>query len=160
MIDVVSKNGTFILNIPGKPDGTIDRKEQLILDTIGEWMAINSEAIYATRPWKVYGEGPNVMRAGSMRGGGTNHLGANDIRFTRNKANTVVYALALGWPKDAFMIKSLGTAAASNPGKIQQVELLGTDEKLRWKQTAHGLRVELPKYRPTLNYAVALKVII
>ena len=158
MIDVVSKNGTFILNIPGKPDGTIDRKEQLILDKIGDWMAINSEAIYATRPWKVYGEGPNVMRAGSMRGGGTNHLGANDIRFTRNKANTVVYALALGWPKDAFMIKSLGTAAATNPGKIQQVELLGTDEKLRWKQTAHGLRVELPKYRPTLNYAVALKV--
>ncbi len=158
MIDTVSKNGTFILNIPGKPDGTIDRKEKLILEKLSEWFAVNGEAIYATRPWKVYGEGPNVIKAGSFQGNSILSMGVKDIRFTRNKANTVVYALVLGWPSDAFIIQSLGTAAAAKPGKIHHVQMLGTDEKLQWKQSATGLRLELPKYRPTVDYAVALKV--
>jgi len=159
MVDVVSKNGTFILNIPGKPDGTIDSKEQLILDRIGDWFAVNGEAIYATRPWKVYGEGPNMVRSGSFQGASINALGPKDIRFTRNKANNVVYAIALGWPSDAFVIRSLGTASAAHPGRIANVALLGSDEKLVWQQTAAGLRVELPKtYHPTVNDAAALKV--
>ncbi|HUX09465.1 MAG TPA: alpha-L-fucosidase, partial [Terriglobia bacterium] len=37
LADTVSKNGTFLLNIPGKPDGTIDSKERLILERIGDW---------------------------------------------------------------------------------------------------------------------------
>ena len=60
MIDTVSKNGTFILNVPGKPDGTIDSKEIAVLDGITAWMQVNGEAIYETRPWKVYGEGPST----------------------------------------------------------------------------------------------------
>ena len=160
MIDAVSKNGTFILNIPGKPDGTIDRKEQLILEEIGNWFQINGEAIYATRPWKIYGEGPTVMQAGSMHGKSISRLGAMDIRFTRNKANTIIYALALGWPRNALLIHALGSAAATNPGKIQHVELLGTAQKLNWSQSAVGLHVELPGIRPTVDYAIALKVIL
>ncbi len=159
MIDTVSKNGTFILNIPGKPDGTIDRKEKLILEKLGQWFSVNGEAIYSTRPWKVYGEGPNMIKAGSFQGNSIRSMGVKDIRFTRNKANTVVYALVLGWPQDAFMIQSLGTASAAKPGKVAQVQLLGTQEKLQWKQSATGLRVELPKYRPAVDYAVALKVL-
>ena len=84
--------------------------------------------------------------------------GVKVVRFTRNKANTVVYALVLGWPSDAFVIHSLGTAATSKPGKIHNVQLLGTDEKLKWKQSAAALRVELSKYRPTVDYALALEV--
>ena len=160
MIDTVSKNGTFILNIPGKPDGTIDRKEKLILEKLGEWFAVNGEAIYSTRPWKVYGEGPNMIKAGSFQGNSIRSMGVKDIRFTRNKANTVVYALVLGWPHDAFLIHALGTASAAKPGKIAHVQLLGTEEKLQWKQSATALRVELPKYRPTTDYAVALKVVL
>lgn len=95
-----------------------------------------------------------------MHGKSISQLSEKDIRFTRNKANTVIYGLVLGWPKEAFMIHAMGTAAATNPGKIQHVELLGTDEKLHWTQTAAGLRVTLPKYRPTVDYAVALKVIL
>ena len=159
MIDTVSKNGTFILNIPGKPDGTIDRKEKLILEKLGQWFSVNGEAIYSTRPWKVYGEGPNMIKAGSFQGNSIRSMGVKDIRFTRNKANTVVYALVLGWPQDAFMIQSLGTASAAKPGKVAKVQLLGTQEKLQWKQSATGLRVELPKYRPAVDYAVALKVL-
>ena len=166
MIDAVSKNGTFILNIPGKPDGTIDHKEIAVLDKITDWMQVNADAIYATRPWKIFGEGPNMKNRESTAGGGGNNtgtslssLGAKDIRFTRNKTNTVVYAIFMGWPKDAFVVHSLGTAAAIQPRKIEQVELLGTGENLIWKQSTTGLRVELPKhYHPTTDYAAALKI--
>jgi alpha-L-fucosidase len=166
MTYAVSKNGTFILNVPGKPDGTIDLKEIAVLDKITAWMQVNGDAIYSTRPWKVFGEGPNMKtREGSDQGGGNqtgvsvSDLGATDIRFTRNKANTVVYAIALGWPKDAFVVRSLGIDAATKPGKIEHVQLLGTEEKLTWKQGADNLRVDLPKhYRPTTDYAAALKI--
>ena len=158
LIDTVSKNGTFILNVPGKPDGTIDSKERLILERIGAWMAVNGEAIYATRPWKVYGEGPHLIRAGSFQGKSIQQLSAEDIRFTRNKAGTVVYAIALGWPEAPMLIRSLGTAAATHPGKVTQVELLGSQAKLSWRQAAEGLQVDLTKISPAADYAAALRI--
>jgi alpha-L-fucosidase len=159
LIDTVSKNGTFILNIPGKPDGTIDSKEIAILDQITAWMKVNGEAIYATRPWKIYGEGPDAVKSGSFQGKSISSLGPKDIRFTRNKANTVIYAIVLGWPADAFVVESLGTAKPTQPGKVANVQILGTDERMKWKQKADGLRVELPKqFGPTTNYATALKI--
>jgi alpha-L-fucosidase len=159
MIDTVSKNGTFILNIPGKPDGTIDSKEIAVLDGITAWMQVNGEAIYETRPWKVYGEGPNSVKAGSFQGNSISKLGEKDIRFTRNKANNVVYAIVLGWPAEPIVVQSLGLSASTQPGKIARVELIGTGERLNWKQTGEGLRVELPRqYRPAVDYAAALKV--
>jgi alpha-L-fucosidase len=159
MIDTVSKNGTFILNIPGKPDGTIDSKESLILDRLGDWFAINGEAIYSTRPWTIFGEGPDMIKAGTFQGNSIRKLGAKDIRFTRNKAKTAVYAIFLGWPDGGgFEVKAFGSATSTNPGKILNVSLLGTDEKLQWKQTAGGLHVAMPEYRPAVDYAAALKV--
>lgn len=159
MVDAVSKNGIFILDIPGKPDGTIDSKEIAVLDGITNWMSANSEAIYATRPWKIYGEGPNAVTAGAFQGKSVAKLGEKDIRFTRDKANTLVYAIVLGWPKGEFQVTSLGTSAATNPGRIANVQLLGTDEKPKWTQTAAGLMVTLPvKYIPAADYAAALKI--
>jgi len=159
MIDTVSKNGTFILNIPGKPDGTIDRKESAILDRITDWMSVNGEAIYETRPWKVYGEGPNSVKSGSFQGNSVAQLGEKDIRFTRSKDSKVVYALVLGWPAGEIVVRSLGTANATQPGKIGNVQLVGTGEKLRWKQAADGLHVQLPQqYKPKADFAAALKV--
>lgn len=159
LIDVVSKNGTFILNIPGKPDGTIDSKEVAVLDGITAWMQVNGEAIYATRPWKIYGEGPDTVKSGSFQGKSINNLDARDIRFTRNKQNTVIYAMALGWPATPMLISALGTSASTNPGKIENVSLLGTDARLKWHQRADGLHVELPaSYQPAANYAAALKI--
>jgi alpha-L-fucosidase len=159
LIDTVSKNGTFILNVPGKPDGTIDSKEIAVLDGVTSWMQVNGEAIYETRPWKIYGEGPNSVKAGSFQGNSISKLGPQDIRFTRNKANTVIYALALGWPPEPILVKALGTSAPTNPGKIARVELIGTDERLKWRQSPEGLRVELPnQYRPAVDYAAAFKV--
>jgi alpha-L-fucosidase len=159
LIDTVSKNGTLILNIPGKPDGTIDSKEIAILDKITDWMKVNGEAIYETRPWKIYGEGPNTVKIGSFQGNSVNKLGPQDIRFTRNKTNTVVYAFILGWPPGEVLIESFGTASSVRPGKIEHLQLLGTDERLKWKQTSAGLRVELPQqYHPATDFAAALKL--
>ena len=138
MVDAVSKNGTFILDIPGKPDGTIDSKEIAVLDGITAWMQANSEAIYETRPWTVYGEGPNAVTSGSFQGKSVSKLGEKDIRFTRNKANTVVYAISLGWPAEEFVIESLGTDAATKPGKVANVQLLGTDAKVTVEADSGG----------------------
>jgi alpha-L-fucosidase len=157
MIDTVSKNGTFILNIPGKPDGTIDRKEIAFLDKMTEWMQVNGEAIYATRPWKIYGEGPDMVKSGSFQGNSISKLGAQDIRFTRNKANTVIYAIVLGWPGSEAVVQALGTASAQSPGRIARVELLGYQEKLTFQQGASALRVQLPAQKLS-DDAIALKV--
>jgi alpha-L-fucosidase len=159
LIDTVSKNGTFILDVPGRPDGTIDSKEIAVLDGITSWMQVNGEAIYETRPWKIYGEGPNNVKGGAFGGNSIQALGAKDIRFTRNKANTVIYAIALGWPMEPVIVQSMGYSAATQLGKVAKVELLGTGATLKWNQASDGLRVELPKdYRPTVDYAAALKV--
>lgn len=161
MIDTVSKNGTFILNVPGRPDGTIDSKEIAVLDGITAWMQVNGEAIYETRPWKVYGEGPNNIKSGSFQGNSISKLGAKDIRFTRNKANNIIYALVLGWPSEPIIVQSLGLSAATKPGKIAHVELLGTGEKVKWKQQGESLQVELPRnYQPKVDYAAALKIML
>jgi len=159
MIDTVSKNGTFILNVPGKPDGTIDAKEIAVVDGITDWMTVNGEAIYDTRPWKISGEGPNAVKAGSFQGNSIARLDEKDIRFTQSKDGKTVYAIALGWPAGEFVVQALGTASEQKPGKVQRVELVGTGEKVRWKQTAEGLRVTLPAaYKPAVDYAAALKV--
>jgi alpha-L-fucosidase len=159
LIDTVSKNGTFVLNIPGKPDGTIDSKEVAVLDRITDWTSVNGEAIYETRPWKIYGEGPNAVKAGSFQGDSVSKLGEKDIRFTRSKDNKVIFAIALGWPAGEVVVQSLGTASPQAPGKVERVELLGTGEKVRWRQAADGLHVTLPAgYKPAVDYAAALKV--
>ncbi len=158
MVDAVSKNGTFILNIPGKPDGTNDPDEIAILEQIGSWMQTNGEAIYSTRPWKTYGEGINAVKAGYYSGGSTAKLDSNDIRFTRNKRGDIVYAIFLGWPKGkSFEVKSLGASSSQHPGKIEHVELLGCIDKLKWNQSAQSLTVEKPAVKPC-DFAYALKI--
>ncbi len=159
MVDAVSKNGTFLLNIPGKPDGTIDPDEAAILDAVGSWMQTNGGAIYDTRPWKTYGEGPHTAKSGAFAGDSTRSLDASDVRFTRNKKGDVVYAIMLGWPAgDSFQIKSLGTASTLGPGKVANVELLGSANRLAWNQLAESLTVEKPSAKPC-DFAYALKIL-
>ncbi len=155
MVDAVSKNGTFILNIPGKPDGTIDADEKAIVEAIGGWMQINGEAIYATRPWKVFGEGVHQSSGGAFHGAGS--LDARDVRFTRNKRGDIIYAIILGWPEGDFVIRNLGTGAPTQPGRVQNVELLGHHGKLDWNQSAESLTVKKPAEKPC-DFACALKV--
>lgn len=158
LTDIVSKNGNLLLNFPLKPDGTLDEDESKILDELSVWMPINGEAIFDTRPWKVYGEGPSLTEVpkegqfGGVADTRSKPYTADDIRFTTN-ANTL-YAIFLGWPDGSeFNIKSLSPAV----GQISRVTLLGQKSKLNWKQTADGLTINKPEDKPC-NYAFAFKV--
>ncbi|SPE18104.1 Alpha-L-fucosidase [Candidatus Sulfotelmatomonas gaucii] len=159
LVDTVSKNGTFILNIPGKPDGTIDSKEIAVLDEIADWLKINGEAIFETRPWTIYGEGPTTVTSGPFQGGSISAMGSKDIRFTRNKANNVIYAIFMGWPGGHAQIASLGLSSKFNPGKIQNVTVLGSDAQVKWTQEADALHLQLPYELPVANsYGAAVKI--
>jgi alpha-L-fucosidase len=158
LIDTVSKNGVLVLNIPGKPDGTIDSKEIAVLDKITEWMSVNSEAIYETRPWKIFGEGPTKVEAGAFKGTSVANLGARDVRFTRTKDNRVVYAILLGLPRQETTIQALGLSSANSPGRIEKVEVLGGRQAPEWKQTQNGLTIKLPESLSGIpEYGVTVK---
>jgi alpha-L-fucosidase len=159
MVDTVSKNGTFILNVPGKPDGTIDSKEIAVVDEIGAWLRINGEAIYETRPWTVSGEGPNQVKSGSFQGNSISALGEKDIRFTRNKANNVIYAIFLGWPSGPAQVASMGLASKTSPGKIQNVTVLGSGAKIKWTQDADALKLDMPRQSWQANdYGAVIRI--
>ena len=154
LADIVSKNGNLLLNFPPRPDGTLDEDELKILNELALWMPINGEAIFATRPWKIYGEGSaNDLKSGGFNEGKLS-FSASDIRFTQSKDGKTLYALALDWPKDGkLVVKSLASAS----GKISEVSLLGSGAKLDWTQTNEGLVVTLPAQKPC-DYVFALKI--
>ena len=139
LVDIVSKNGTLLLNIGPRPDGTIPEPEEEILLAIGRWLAVNGEAIYGTRPWQVYGEGPTEVIEGYFQDTKRAGFTAKDVRFT-TKGDTL-YAIVLGWPDNGeVMIQSLGT----NQAAVKRVSLLGVKEPVQWSHEAAGLKVKLP----------------
>jgi alpha-L-fucosidase len=151
LIDVVSKNGNLLLNVPLRGDGTPDEDEIAIVEGIAAWMQINQDAIHGTRPWKVMGEGPQMAATEASSGSNFNEdkvkpFTAEDVRFTTKGAT--LYAIVMGAPKATVTIKSLGTAAQLYDGAIGSVTLLGSDEKLAWSQTAEALTIEAPKTIP------------
>ncbi|MBA4197411.1 MAG: alpha-L-fucosidase [Chitinophaga sp.] len=155
LADVVSKNGNLLLNIPLRGDGSIDEKSKKVVEEIGAWMKINSESIFATRPWKIFGEGPAMKNAAPLSGQGFNEgkikFTAEDIRFT-TKGNTL-YAILLGIPNTPqLLIQSLATG-----NKVEHAKLLGYDGNLTFNQTNEGLKVNLPN-QFTSNGAVVLKI--
>jgi alpha-L-fucosidase len=165
LADIVSKNGNLMLSIPVRGDGTLDDNEIRFLSEMGDWMQVNGESIYATRPWSVYGEGPAATEAASATPppkGMTNKtlpLGPEDIRFTVSKDGTALYAIVLGWPSSGTVtIKSI--AAPAYPGKVASVKLLGSDTPPPFVQDAEGLHITLPKEKPGLyaDSAIAFKI--
>ena len=104
---------------------------------------------------EVFGEGAHQARGGAF--GGAGRLDARDVRFTRNKAGDVVYAIVLGWPDGDFVVNNLGTDSTTQPGKIENLELLGSHAKLDWNQSAKFLTVKKPTEKPC-DFACAFKV--
>ena len=146
LVDIVSKNGNLLLSVPLRADGTFDEKEEKILNEFGDWMAVNKEAIYDTRPWKVFGEGPIAesdipLNAQGFNEGSYSNVTAQEIRFTQ-KGNSL-YVTALSWPDDgAVIVKSLSTGNELYPFEIKEVELLGYGN-VEFMRTSVGLEIRL-----------------
>ncbi|MBC7888393.1 MAG: alpha-L-fucosidase [Ferruginibacter sp.] len=162
LIDVVSKNGNLLLSVPVRGDGTIDADEQKVVEGIADWMKINSEAIFATRPWQIFGEGPAIASAAPLSAQGFNEgkgkpFTEADIRFTSK--GEILYAFLLGFPGETgTLIKSLATSSPQLKGKkISGVSLLGHNGKLEWQQSGEGLKVKMPVKLPCES-AVVLKI--
>jgi alpha-L-fucosidase len=152
LADIVSKNGCLLLDVGPAADGTIPPTARERLLGVGDWLRVNGEAIYGTRPWKIYGEGPTKQaKAGGFSENADKPFTAQDIRFTTK--GDALYAITLAVPQGEVKINSLGLAA----GKIDSISLLGSDAKLDWKQDADALTIQ-PVAKWPCQHAVAFKI--
>jgi alpha-L-fucosidase len=157
LIDIVSKNGQLLLNISPKADGTIPMDQRDVLLGIGEWLKKYGEAIYRTRPFVVFGEGPTRLKTGGEYARTKLLYKPQDIRFTR-KGNTV-YAIQLGFPgaKHETLLESFSKKHRQDNLKIKSVTVLGSDEKIAWSLREDGLVVTSP-VSPPHDMAVVYKI--
>ena len=160
LVDIVSKNGNLLLDITPTAEGVFPQPVVERLLAIGRWLTVNGEAIYGTRPWKIFGEGPTQIKGGMFGEEKIPDFGAQDIRFTTRWKT--LYAIALGWPQNPLhlLIKSLNTIdALLAKGEIANVSLLGSDAKLSWEHNAEGLRIDLPG-EESGTFACAFKILL
>jgi alpha-L-fucosidase len=156
LVDIVSKNGNLLLNVGPKADGTIPEEVEKILLEIGNWLLINGSAIYGTRPWKVYGEGPTKGSAGSFSEKEINYTG-RDFRFTTK--GDILYAILMEKPeKDEVLIKSLSTNLTLYQKEVAKVELLGKKGDLNFERNEEELKVRIPDH-DKLNYPITFKIL-
>lgn len=135
LVDTVSKNGVYMLNLSPKADGTIPEEQQNTLLEIGRWLDVNGEAIYRTHNWIQFKDDGNT-----------------NIRFTV-KSNAL-YAIIIGnWPGASLAITSLG----ENVGKVEAITMIGSEDKIEFTQSATGMQVKLPATAPC-KYAYVLKI--
>jgi alpha-L-fucosidase len=153
LVDIVSKNGNLLLNIGPKSDGTIPEQVQQVLLEVGSWLRVNGEAIYGTRTWRTYGEGPTKVTEGAFHDTDSEPYTAEDFRFTV-KGDTL-YAIEMDWPTtNEAVIHSLAGTLGEKP--ITSVSLLGGGS-LQFKSEPDGLHITLPS-TPVGKYAHVFKM--
>ena len=148
LVDIVSKNGCLQLNVPLPGHGMPDADELKFLEGLTAWMDLNSDGIYATRPWKIYGEGPSTTGQGPRGQFG----GARDVRaytaqdFRYVQKGDTLFAFTMGWPADGKLtLTALAEGSPHAPGAIERIELLGVKEPMKFTRDATGLTVALPE---------------
>ncbi len=157
LIDVVSKNGSLLLNIGPKADGSIPQEDAHILKEVGRWLKVNGEAIYDSYPFRKYGEGPTEVLEGHFTDTLRKSFTEEDIRFTF-KTNTL-YAFCLKWPKDGVVrIKMLGLKSLKFNALVHKTEVLGSDKACTFKLCDDY--IEIKGEHPETDYPVCIKITI
>lgn len=150
LVDIVSKNGNLLLNVVQTPEGDLEPDVLAILNEIAQWIPVNGDGIYGTRPWKIYGEGPSTKKnqAKGMFGGvrDVRPYDPTDIRFTQ-KGETL-YAFCMGKPESHIRIASLGRNSKISGKKVAGIKMLGGKEKLKWVQNDDALVISKPEKYP------------
>lgn len=142
LVDVVSKNGILMLNFGPKADGTVPPEYKDRLLTMGKWLKTNGEAIYATRPFSIYRDGLDRRKI--------------KVRYTRNKENSVLYAVAFDWPGERLSLMSLNKQS-TNASEIKSIKLLSSGEELTWRQDDEALHIAMPE-QPESSAAFAFSL--
>jgi len=148
LVDIVSKNGNLLINVVQTPEGDLEPDMLAILEEIGVWTKTNGEGIYGSRPWKMYGEkqsNSQVVKSASFNEERIKYS-ASDIRFT-TKSDTL-YAFCLGKPETDVVIKSLAKSSKLADKAVASVSMVGSNEKLSWKQTFDALVIKKPSNMP------------
>ena len=155
LVDIVSKNGNLLLNVGPRADGVIPAEVAGLLRAVGAWLRVNGEAVYGTRPWERYGEGPTGVGSGHMTERDNVPFTAADMRFTRT--DDALFVILMGWPGRRATVRSL-TPDRWPPARIGAVSMLGLEGRLAWRQSDQGLAVDLPPQRPDCEHAYVLKL--
>lgn len=162
IIEAIARDGNAALNICFRPDGSIEEACVKMLEDVGDWMAINGEAVYGSRAWNTLGEG--ATENGKLRtlpGGGLGKrqaefvFDAQDIRFTVGK-NNALYAFCMALPEAGQKVKIQSVNKGSGV-KVKNVSLLGYDKPVKWKQTGKALEVTYPA-DATLKHAAVFRI--
>jgi len=142
LVDIISKNGNLLVNIGPRSDGTIPDEIQSVLREVGAWLKVNGEAIYGTRPWKIYGEGPTKIIEGAFHDTDVQAFTDHDFRFTTK--NGQLYAFELAWPSSGEAIIHSLTATQLDGQKISAVTLLGLSSPVTFESRPDGLHLRVP----------------
>lgn len=147
LIDRVSRGGGLLLNLSPKADGTIPESQKTILREVGDWLKVNGEAVFESRPWKIHAEGPQdkfLTKDNHPKWTFTDNCNSGDVRFTL-KGN-VLFVIALGWPDDMHLqIRSINSQQNILTGAIKKVSLLGSSGRVEWSVEIDGTHIVLPE---------------
>lgn len=176
MADIISKNGNLLLNVELFPDGTIPPEEKIMLDDVGAWLKINGEAVFASKPWKIYGDNLNSVLKQSDKIANADlealkkqaeseqfnqrtvkslPYGNDEVRFTVK--GDVLYVFVLNPSEGNITLPNLGLNSPYFPGKIENIKMLDSKEKIKYRQNDEAMTLTIPENRPT-KYAAVFEV--